>query len=271
MDDDSRVSRLRRSGEGGALSRRPHLDYSREFITALVFIVLLVGLGALFAALLHWSRLDRASDSGLILAFALGIVVTCALASSLSLLIALRHKLLLVMASALAVTVAAIIMDLASLEGLAKILLATGTGLWISLMLTSISQIVLIAGLIILVDFYSVFLGPTRKIVESGSSWIDYLTISLPVFGAPASSQIGISDIIFFSLFIGVALTWRLRRTMTAVALTASFVTTMIIGVRLEIGLPALPLLSVSFLLANADLLYRRFLSEPDEHKKKGG
>ena len=42
----------------------------------------------------------------------------------------------------------------------------------------------------------------------------------------------------------------------------------MIVGVSLEMGVPALPLLSISFLLANADLLYRRFLEEPDEHKR---
>ncbi len=253
------------------LIRRPQPDYSRELKTALVFAALVAVLGALLAASVHWSLVDPGSVTGLIMAFSLGMVVTCALSSSLAFLIVLRHKLLLITGGSLALVVASILLGWAPLEGLAKILFATSAGLWISLMLTSIGQVLLIAGLIILVDFYSVFLGPTRKIVESGSNWIDYLTINLPVFGAPASSQIGISDIIFFSLFVGVSINYLLRRTSTALALTASFIATMVFGVKLEIGVPALPLLSVFFLLANADLLYHRFLSEPDEHKREDG
>ena len=133
-----------------------------------------------------------------------------------------------------------------------------------------VGQIVLISGLIIVVDFYSVFLGPTRHLLQSGSSWIDYFTINLPVFGAPDASKIGVSDLIFFSLFLACTLTYRLRRITTALTMTASFIGTMIAGVSLNMGVPALPLLSVAFMLSNGDVLYRRFLEEPDEHKKRG-
>ena len=213
--------------------------------------------------------IDPESDTRLILAFSLGIVITCALSSSLAFLIALRHRLLLITSGALFTTAGAIVVGLTPLEGLAKVILATSLGLWISLILTSVGQVLLISLLIVLVDFYSVFLGPTKKMVESGGPWLDYLTISMPVFGASGTSRIGAADIIFFSIFIGCTLTYRLRRTTTALAMTLSFVSTMVIGVRLDIGVPALPLLSIFFLLSNADLLYGRFLEEPDEHRKK--
>lgn len=264
--EDSRVSRLRKKQalRNRLVARAPRLEAAQEIKTLLVFALFAAGLGAALFTLTRQGMLDRASDSGLIVAFALGIVVTCALSSSMAFLISLRHKLLLLVLAFLGLTVGAIYYQLGPLESLAKVILATCTGLWISLMLTSIAQILVIAGLIIFVDFYSVFLGPTRKIVESGSSWVDYLTIRLPVFGAPAVSQIGISDIIFFSLFVGITLTYSLRRSTTALALTGSFITTMVIGVKQGAGVPALPLLSVFFLMANADLLYRRFLQDPD-------
>ena len=93
--------------------------------------------------------------------------------------------------------------------------------------------------------------------VESGGPWIDYLTINLPVFGADAVSRLGVSDIIFFSLFVGCTLIWRLRRTLDGADAGAVVRgATMVVGVSLDIGVPALPLLSIFFLLANGDLLY---------------
>ena len=225
---------------------------------------------ALLVSLVTFGSLTPDSNSGLMLAFALGIIVTCAFSSSLAFLITLRHKLLVLVLASLAAVVGAIITDLGPLEGLAKVVFATSAGLWISLMLTSIAQIVLIASLIIIVDFYSVFLGPTKKIVESGTIWIDYLTIHLPVFGAPAVSQIGISDIIFFALFVGVTITYGLRRISTAIAMTLSFVATMLLGVSFELGVPALPLLAIFFMLANADVIFRRYLQEPDKRRHNG-
>lgn len=265
---ESRVSRLhRRAGLKGRLTRSPRLDYRLEFETILLFLGIAAATGALLAGLVAAGAVAADSDTGLMFAFSLGFIVTCALSSALAILVRLRHRLLLVALSAGAVAIGAVLTGWEPLEGLAKVVFATSSGLWIGLMLPSISQVLLISALIIVVDFYSVFMGPTKKIAESGGPWIDYLTVSLPVFGAPAVSRIGISDIIFFSVFVACTLTYRLRRAVTALAMTASFVGTMIVGIILGIGVPALPLLSLAFLLANADRLYRRFLEEPDEHK----
>lgn len=268
---ESRVSRLkRRSERRGGLVRDTRQDYRLELKSVLLFLAAIALSAGFLGALLLTGTATADSTLGLAAAFSLGFIVTCALSSSLASLVALRHRLLLLTASALAVTVGATLEGWLPLEGLAKILFATTTGLWIGMLLTSISQVLLISVLIILVDFYSVFFGPTRKMVESGGPWIDYLTINLPVFGAPAMSRIGMSDIIFFAIFISCTLTYGLRRTATALAMTASFIVTMIAGISFDAGVPALPMLSLAFLVVNCNRLYRLFLQEPDESRKKG-
>lgn len=267
---ERRVSRRdRRSNPAEELIRKPFINARLELKTIFIYAGLIALMAASLAALPALGMIGEESDARLILAFSLGIVITCAFSSSLTFLIALRHRLLLITLGALLTAAGAIIVGLMPLEGLAKVIFATSLGLWISLILTSVAQVLLISLLIIGVDFYSVFLGPTKKMVESGGPWLEYLTISMPVFGESGASRIGAADIIFFSIFVGCTLTYRLRRTTTALAMTLSFVCTMVIGVRLDIGVPALPLLSILFILSNADLLYRRFLDEPDEYRKK--
>ncbi len=235
----------------------------------LIFIGIIAATAGALVAFLAAGSLAPDSNSRLMISFALGLTSACALSSALVQLIKLRHLLLLLAVSSLLVAAGSLALGWTPVESLAKIIFATSVGLWLAIMLSSISQVLLIAALIIFVDIWSVFLGPTKKMVESGGRWIEYFTINLPVFGADAASRLGVSDIIFFSLFLGCALIWRLRRTLTALTMTLSFVATMVIGVSLDIGVPALPLLSVFFLLTNGDLLYHRFLEEPDE--RRGG
>lgn len=270
---ESRVSRLHRRRESRSefAVQEPYLDRRAEVRTAIVYAIILALAAAALVGLVAGGVLDPASDPRIILSFALGLIATCALASSMTFLIALGHRLLIISLSAALVATGSILLGLTPLEGLGKIIFAATAGLWIALMLTSISQVLLISALVILVDFYSVFFGPTKKMVESGGPWIGYLTINLPVFGADAVSRLGISDIIFFALFLGCTLIFRLRRLLSALAMTTSFVATMVVGVSLDLGVPALPLLSVFFMLANADLLYLRFLEEPGNRDEAPG
>ena len=68
----------------------------------------------------------------------------------------------------------------------------------------------------------------------------------------------GPPDILFFGLFLAAAARLHLRVGWTWVAMAASFGTTLALAVWLELsGLPALPLLSLGFLIPNADLIWR--------------
>jgi hypothetical protein len=109
------------------------------------------------------------------------------------------------------------------------------------------------------VDALSVWRGPTRHIVEEEPGVFDLLSIAFPV--PNGSFQLGLPDVLFFALFLGAAARWRMRTALSWVLMTASFGATMALALWLDPfelgGLPALPLLSLAFLLANGDRLAR--------------
>ncbi len=75
-----------------------------------------------------------------------------------------------------------------------------------------------------------------------------------------SSAKLGLPDLLFFALFLGAADRFGLRRRATWAAMALSFGLTLAGTYFLDVdGLPALPLLAFAFLLANADLLWRRF------------
>ena len=70
--------------------------------------------------------------------------------------------------------------------------------------------------------------------------------------------KLGLPDLLFFALFLGAAARWHLRTGWTWICLAAGVGGTMALATWWENGgLPALPLLSLGFLLPNADLLWR--------------
>lgn len=82
---------------------------------------------------------------------------------------------------------------------------------------------------------------------------------SVEVDSADSSAKLGIPDLLFFALFLAATDRFGLRRRTTWLLMTASFGTTLALTYVLYVdGLPALPLLALAFLLANADLLWRR-------------
>jgi hypothetical protein len=130
----------------------------------------------------------------------------------------------------------------------------------------SLHWVVLVALLIPWVDAYSVWRGPTRTIVEEQRELFTTLSIAFPVPGEPGSANLGLPDVLFFALFLGAAARFRLRVGWTWLALVASFAITLILATVLDVaGLPALPLLSLAFLVPNADLIWRRVRPRPSE------
>jgi hypothetical protein len=120
-----------------------------------------------------------------------------------------------------------------------------------------LSWVVLVACIVPFVDSYSVFRGPTKQIVTKQPQVFDALSFTFPVPGQRGGAQLGLPDLLFFALYLGSAARWNLRVGWTWVCLTASVGGTIALATWLNVnGLPALPLLSVGFLLPNADLLW---------------
>ena len=158
---------------------------------------------------------------------------------------------------ALAVLFALAGLDIAS--NFAKFAALVAVGWWFLAFFEAVSWVLLVALLIVPVDIYSVFRGPTKVIVEQQPQVFDALSIAFPLPGEANSAQLGLPDVLFFALFLGATARFGLRPGLTWVLMTLSFGATLALAVAFEVGgLPALPLLSVAFVVANGDRIWRR-------------
>jgi hypothetical protein len=141
---------------------------------------------------------------------------------------------------------------------LTKLLAASLIGLALGSLLQSPLEIVGIAVLIAAVDAYSVARGPTKVIVEHHQEVLNDFTLAFHPLGSEGVAQIGASDFIFFAVFLAAAARFGLRTRVTWAAMTASFGLTLLLSYWLDRALPALPLLSLAFLVVNAAPLWDR-------------
>jgi hypothetical protein len=149
---------------------------------------------------------------------------------------------------------------LVPLANVAKVVAAAALGLWIAGELERLSWTVVIAAVSAAVDIVSVAAGPTRVLLDRGPVVVGYFTVAITWFGYSydeAYTGLGVSDVIFYALYLGAARRFGLRARASAVAMAASFLAT-IAAAMWWTALPALPLLAIAFLAVNADLLWRR-------------
>ncbi len=175
----------------------------------------------------------------------------------------LGHRLLLIALVALAAALVLTYVDWLPGANVAKAVFAASVGLWLAAQIENLAVFVVVAVLAALVDSFSVLTaaGPTHTLLTEHPHVVGYFAVAMVWFGysyRDAFSAIGTSDLIFFSLYLGAVLQFKLRVTLTVVAMTASFLLTVVLALWTW-ALPALPLLSAAFLLANADLLWRRW------------
>ncbi len=124
----------------------------------------------------------------------------------------------------------------------------------------TLSWVVLISAIIPVVDAISVFLpkGPTHQIVTQHPQVYSAVAVAFVAPGGGAA-YLGPPDILFFALFLAATVRWSLRPGWTWLAMTGMYSLTLVIANAANVnGLPALPFLSAGFLLANADLIWRR-------------
>jgi len=165
--------------------------------------------------------------------------------------------------AAIALVGVSVVLEVAGLDVAAnfvKIAAVVAVAWWFLSFFEALSWVLLIAVLIVPVDIFSVARGPTKEIVENQPQVFNALSISFPLPGEHNSAQLGLPDVLFFSLFLGAADRFGLRVGLTWILMALSFGATLALAVGFDIsGLPALPLLSVAFVLANADHLWRDY------------
>jgi hypothetical protein len=222
--------------------------------------------GAAFALFTAFSSLAPAVHPlrlDIVVSLAVALPLLAVLLCGLAPLRTLGHSLLLVALVALAAALFLTYLGWLPGANVAKAVFAASVGLWLAAQIDSLAVFVVVAVLAALVDTFSVLTaaGPTHNLLTRAPQVVGYFTVAMTWFGysyRDAFSAIGTSDLVFFSLYLGAVLQFKLRVTLTVVAMTASFLLTVVLALWMW-ALPALPLLSAAFLLANADLLWRRW------------
>lgn len=168
----------------------------------------------------------------------------------------------------IAFAVLAVVLQLSGLDILAdfaKLAALTLIAFWFLTYFETAAWVTIVALIIPLVDAFSVFRGPTGHVIEERPTLFETIAFGFPIPGEQEPARLGPPDILFFALFLGAAARFRLRVGWTWAAMAASFGLTLVLAVWLDLaGLPALPFLSLAFLLPNADRLWRSLRRLPD-------
>jgi hypothetical protein len=147
--------------------------------------------------------------------------------------------------------------DLVFEASASKVVAAAAVGALAAVALSSPLEVALLAVIVIGVDAYSVFEGPTKAIIAHHPDVLDAFTIEMPGPGGH-SAALGVTDVFFLGLLLSAVLVFGLRLVPSALLMVASFGVTYVLAVAFDRALPALPLLSIAFLGVNADLLLAR-------------
>ena len=148
---------------------------------------------------------------------------------------------------------------LTTLFDLAKLGALTAIGFWFLTVFEALSWVVLVALIIPWVDALSVHSGPTKYVVSEKPGLFEDLAVAFRVPGEEGSAHLGPPDILFFALFLGASARFGLRVGWTWIGMTLGLGLTLVFAVWGDFaGLPALPGISLGFLLPNADLLWHR-------------
>ncbi len=175
-----------------------------------------------------------------------------------------RDRLLGPAAAGLALTTA--VLTIAGLDAAAnftKFATVVALGWWAIRVFEHPAWVALVAVIIIPIDIISVLRGPTKVILEDQPQVFEYASIAFPVPGVPLGEgafQLGLPDVLFFSLFLAACARFALRTNLTWLLMVFSFGGTIALAILIDRdGFAALPLLSAAFLLANADILIKRY------------
>jgi hypothetical protein len=149
--------------------------------------------------------------------------------------------------------------DLEVLGNAAKLAAVTFFAFWFLTLFEELVLLVVVALIVPFVDAYSVFRGPTGNIVEHHSEVFTYFSVYWALPHELDDPRLGIPDVLFFALYLAAAVRFRLRPAWTWLAMVAALGATIAITAWTDVsGLPALPALSIGFLVPNADLIWTR-------------
>lgn len=142
------------------------------------------------------------------------------------------------------------------LANVLRLCAAAALGLALARYVTSPGVALLIAGVAVASDLFSVLAGPTKVLLREDSLALDLLVLIFPSPGTPLGFGLGISDFVFLALFAYVSLLLDLRYRVTLVCCSVAAMLATVTALTLERPLPALPFIAICFVLVNAQSIY---------------
>ncbi len=142
------------------------------------------------------------------------------------------------------------------LANVLRLCAAASLGLSLARFVTSPGVALLIATVAAAADLFSILAGPTKILLREDSPALDLLVLIFPSFGTPLGFGLGLSDFIFLALFIYMSLLLALRYRLTLLCCSSATLLATITALALERPLPALPFISLCFVLVNAQNIY---------------
>jgi hypothetical protein len=165
--------------------------------------------------------------------------------------------LLLVGLAAIAIAAALQSADQTAIASFFKLAATTAIAFLFLRYFESVVWISLVAFIIPLVDIYSVFWGPTSHLIKHPRG-VSAFSFAFRFPGEHNYATLGVPDLLFFALFLAAAARFGLRVAATWLMMIALLGATIAVTVWRDYdGLPALPALSVGFLLVNLDRIWR--------------
>jgi hypothetical protein len=142
---------------------------------------------------------------------------------------------------------------------LAKFVAVSAVGWLFFTIFEALSWVVAVALVIPWIDSFSVYRGPTKAITTHHPEVFTTLSVALVSPGGGAA-RIGFPDVMFFAVFLAASVRFELRPRATWICMSAALGLTLILTTVWSTGggLPALPAVSLGFLLPNADLIWGR-------------
>ena len=226
-----------------------------------------IALAALLAALVAYGAgagiLWKASEPWDVAFFAL-VLVPATLSIVWLVLPAARASALGTALLGVALVVLAVLLHLAgadSLFNVTKVLALAALGFaFLAFFQPPLGLLVLIAAVIPWVDAYSVWRGPTNVVVNEHPGLFDRISVAFREPGETYAARLGPPDVLFFAVFLGAAQLFKLRTGWTWLSMLVFLGVTLVFASAFDVsGLPALPAVSLGFLVPNADLLWRRW------------
>lgn len=133
--------------------------------------------------------------------------------------------------------------------------IAFNLGKLVGLLVNQRSFIVPLALVAAVADLWSVFAGPTARIIEI-PTYYRYFLICYPQLGSDVlSPMIGIGDFTFLALFLTLIPRFELRAQSTNWGIIVSFIVALFISTISNKGIPVVPFMATAFLTANWKLL----------------